>query len=204
MISLAEARSMIASAVQPLDAEAVPLGAALGRVLREDVAAGEDMPAFDRSAMDGYALAADDVSARFRVVAEVQPGAAAEVEIGRGECARIFTGAQIPAGATQVLMQEEAERDGEWMTPRQRDARTWIRRRGEDARRGDVLLRAGVRLGAGEMALLGQVGAVAPRVSPPVRVVHLATGNELVDPAAVPAAGQIRDSNSTLIAAHGP
>ena len=201
MISLAEARSIIAGAVQPLDAEAVPLGAALGRVLREDVAAGEDMPAFDRSAMDGYALAADDGSARFRVVAEVQPGAAAAVEIGRGECARIFTGAQIPAGATQVLMQEEAERDGEWITPRQRDARTWIRRRGEDARRGDVLLRAGGRLGAGELALLAQVGAVAPRVSPAVRVVHLATGNELVDPAAEPAAGQIRDSNSTLIAA---
>ena len=201
MISLAAARSLIAAAVLPLDAVRVPLAAAHGRVLRADVAADADLPAFDRSAMDGYALGADDDSARLRVVAEVQPGAAAPVEIRRGECARIFTGAQIPPGAGRVLMQEDATRDGDWMTPQRRGAKTWIRRRGEDARRGDVLLRAGVRLGAGEVALLAQLGAVQPAVSPAARVRHITTGNELVDPSATPGPGQIRDSNSALVAA---
>ena len=201
MISLAEARARIADAVRPLDPTATPLASAQGRVLREDVAAGEDMPAFDRSAMDGYAVGAEDRSERFLVVGEIQPGAAPQVEIRAGECARIFTGAQIPTGASQVIMQENVARDGGWMTPALRDAKTWIRRRGEDARRGDLLLRAGVRLHAGELALLAQLGVVQPRVSPAPRVIHFATGNELTDPAAVPAVGQIRDSNSTLIAA---
>ena len=201
MISLAEARASIAAAVQPLASVETPLASAQGRVLRADVAAEEDMPAFDRSAMDGYAVGAEDRSERFRVVGEIQPGAAPAVEIRAGECVRIFTGAQIPAGAAQVIMQENVTREGEWMTPARRDAKTWIRHRGEDARRGDVLLRAGVRLGAGELALLAQLGVVQPRVSPAPRVIHFATGNELTDPAAVPGAGQIRDSNSTLIAA---
>ena len=201
MISLAEARARIAKEVCALDPAVTPLADAHGRVLREDVAAGEDMPAFDRSAMDGYAVGVEDRSERFRVVGEIQPGAEPAMEIRAGECARIFTGAQIPAGASQVIMQENVVREGEWMTPAGRDAKTWIRHRGEDARRGDVLLRAGVRLGAGELALLAQLGVVQPRVSPAPRVIHFATGNELTDPAAVPSAGQIRDSNSTLIAA---
>ena len=192
---------MIAAAVRPLDAVRVPLTAAHGRVLREDVAADADMPAFDRSAMDGYAVGADDDSARLRVVGEVQPGAAPEVAIRRGECARIFTGAQIPHGAGRVLMQEDCARDGEWMTPRRRDAKTWIRQCGEDARCGEVLLRAGVRLRAGEVSLLAQLGAVQPGVSPAVRVLHFATGNELVDPGTTPGPGQIRDTNSALVAA---
>ena len=91
---------MIAAAVRPLAAERLPLAAAHGRVLREDVAADADLPAFDRSAMDGYALGADDDSARLRVVAEIQPGAAAAVEIRRGECARIFTGAPALIGGS--------------------------------------------------------------------------------------------------------
>jgi len=201
MLSLAAARTLIAEKIVPLDVVALPLAEAHGRWLREGVAAEEDMPAFDRSAMDGYAIGAEDRSERFRVVGEVQPGSVPSVVVGPGECARIFTGAQIPAGAGQVIMQEEVERDGEWMTCAQRGAKTWIRRRGEDARWGEVLLRAGVRLGAGELALLAQLGIMLPRVSPAPRVVHCATGNELVDPASRPAAGQIRDSNSTLVAA---
>jgi molybdopterin molybdotransferase len=122
------------------------------------------------------------------------------VEIHPGECARIFTGARIPCGATQVLIQEEVERDGEWIVPRGRDAKTWIRWRGEDARRGDLLLAAGTRLRAGELSLLAQLGCTRPRLSPAPRVLHFATGDELVDPAAEPGVGQIRDSNSILVA----
>ena len=200
MISLDEARLAIAQTIQPLDPVRAALAQARGRVLREDVAAREDLPAFDRSAMDGYTVALDDRAERFRVVAEIQPGATPAVTLRAGECARIYTGAAIPEGASQVIMQEDAKRDGDCMIPTRRTAATHIRRRGEDAQAGAVLLRAGTRLGAAELALLAQLGAMAPLVSPTVRALHFTTGNELVDPATEPAAGQIRDSNATLVA----
>jgi molybdopterin molybdotransferase len=201
MISLDDARALIAEKLRPLAAVRVPLAAARGRVLMEEAMAAEDAPAFDRSAMDGYAVDAGDRAGRFRVVGEVQPGAGGGLRIGPGECARIFTGAAIPAGASQVLMQEQVKREGEFMIPLSRGAETHIRRRGEDARAGSVLLRAQTRLGATELALLAQLGVVAPLVSPAVRALHFTTGNELVDPATQPGAGQIRDTNSTLVVA---
>jgi len=201
MISLQEARAQIAEAVRTLDPAAAPLAEAHGRILREPVASPEDLPAFDRSAMDGYAVNAGDQAERFRVVGEIQPGVEPFFEIRGGECARIFTGAQIPRGASQVIMQEEVARDGEWIVPQRRDAKTWIRRRGEDARRGDVLLSPGERLHAGSLSLLAQLGVAQPRVSPRPRAIHFTTGNELVDPDKIPAQGQIRDSNSSLVAA---
>ena len=151
--------------------------------------------------MDGYALGVDDPSEKFRVIGEMQPGRPAPLAIGPGECVRIFTGGAIPQGATQVLMQEDVEREGEWMIPRERGSQTHIRRRGEDVRAGDLVLRAGTRLGAAELSLMAHLGHVQPLVSPAPRVLHLATGRELVDPADTPGPGEIRDSNSTLIAA---
>jgi molybdopterin molybdotransferase len=201
MLSLDEARAAIAQTLTPLAAVRAPLAEARGRVLREDVAAGEDMPAFDRAAMDGYAIVRGDAAERFRVVAVIQPGATSSVTLRPGECARIFTGAAIPAGASQVLMQEDTRSEGEFMVPMRRPAAAHIRVRGEDARAGTVLLRSGVRLGPAELALLAQLGATEPLVSAAMRVLHCTTGNELVDPALTPAAGQLRDSNSTLVAA---
>ncbi|HEV7404666.1 MAG TPA: gephyrin-like molybdotransferase Glp [Chthoniobacteraceae bacterium] len=201
MLSLAQGRELIRTHVAPLDAAPCALAEAHGRVLREDVHAREDFPAFDRSSMDGYAIARDDDSAAFRVIGEVQPGAAEELEIRRGECVRIFTGAAIPRGASQVIMQEDVRREGELMIPETRDDRLNIRLRGEDARAGDRLLASGARLGAGEVALLAQAGCVRVMASPPPRVIHVTTGGELVPPEDAPARGQIRDSNSTLVAA---
>jgi molybdopterin molybdotransferase len=201
MISLAEARAVIAGKISPL----APLPAALemagGRVLREDVCADADVPAFDRSAMDGYAVALDDPSEKFRITGEIQPGVEPGIKIGKGECVRIFTGAQIPEGSSQVLMQEHVRVENGFIIPTQRVKATNIRRRGEDAWKGDLLLRSGTRLGAGELALLASVGAAEPQISPPVRVAHLATGNELVEPSEIPKPGQIRNSNSALVAA---
>src|SRR5260221_7125090 len=145
MLSLAEARSIIEQHVQPLEPVAMPLSEARSRVLYENIFAPEDQPAFDRSAMDGYAIDAKDASLKFRVVAEIQAGQAPSGRIGPGECARIFTGAPIPGGASQVIMQEDVERDGEWITLRARDTKMWIRYRGEDARKGELLLAAGAR-----------------------------------------------------------
>lgn len=200
MISLNEARSMIAATVAPLASVQESLEDVHGRVLREDVAASEDVPAFDRSAMDGYAIARDDPSARFAVVGEVRPGEEPRFTLQPGECARVFTGSKIPTGASQVIMQEEVVREGEWIVAQQRNGPAHIRVRGEDARAGDALLRAGTRLRAPEMALLAQLGVVRPWVSPAPQVIHLVTGGELVPPANAPGPGQIRDSNSTLVA----
>jgi molybdopterin molybdotransferase len=201
LLQLDDARDLIARIVRPVRTTRVPLAHARGRWLREDVVAEEDMPAFDRSAMDGYAIVANDPSERFRIIGESPAGGAAPPEISRGECVRIFTGAALPRGATQVVMQEEIERTGEWIIPqRPRSDSPHVRHRGEDAKRGDVLIPAGTRLGSGACALLASAGVVSPRVAEKVRAVHITTGDELVDPASVPASGQIRDSNSTLLA----
>ena len=201
MLSLDEARNLIAQRVHALDAERIPLGAALWRRLRETIATEEDIPAFDRSAMDGYALRADDASRQFRVVAEIPAGAVPSVGIGVGECARVFTGAPIPEGATQVVIQEIAQRNGGVVSFPKRDAALNIRRRGEDARAGDTLLERGASLGAVELSLLAQLGKVNPLVAPRPRILHVVTGSELVAPDEVPGPGQIRDSNSTMISA---
>ena len=201
MLNLDEARNLIAENVRVLHAECVPLAAARGRRLRESVAADEDIPAFDRSAMDGYAVRADDRSPEFRVVAEVAAGAIPTRSIGIGECARVFTGAAIPDGATQVVVQEVAQRNGDMVSFSKRDDALNIRRRGEDARAGDILLERGALLGAIEMSLLAQLGKMNPLVAPRPRILHVVTGSELVAPDSAPAPGQIRDSNSTMIAA---
>lgn len=201
MLSLEEARSLIAEKIQPLNPVRLPLSGARGRVLAEAVRAPEDIPAFDRSAMDGYAIGAADSSGRFRVVGEIQPGTGETPAIREGECARIFTGATVPAGAARVVMQEDTRREGDFMILTQSSHEAHIRRRGEDARAGDELLGAGTVLGPGELSLLAQLGVIEPRVSPAVRVLHCATGNELVAPDQQPAPGQIRDTNSTLVAA---
>lgn len=199
-IPLAHARAEIERLIQPLDPETGMLGGVHGRILREDIFSPEDLPGFDRSAMDGYAVGLDDDSARFEIVGEVQPGSAAPFEISRGQCARVFTGAAIPVGASQVIIQEEVDVEGNTMIPKKRKRTTFIRQRGEDARAGEKLLTAGTRLQAGELSLLASIGQLQTLASPIVRVVHWVTGNELVHPVIKPGPGEIRDSNSTLVA----
>ena len=132
MISIREAREMITARVPPLGPVAIAPGAAHGRVLREEVAAAEDFPAFDRSAMDGYAVAQDDASGEFRVVAEVRTGEQPVFTLRKGECARVFTGARLPEGATQVIMQEDVERVGDVIRVSRRSSATHVRARGEE------------------------------------------------------------------------
>lgn len=200
MLTISEARALIAEQVHILAPERVPLAAARGRVLREALVAAEDIPAFDRSAMDGYAVHGEGTGP-FRIVAEIPAGVVSERTIATGECARVFTGSAIPAGATHVVIQELAQRDGGSVSFSKRDAATNIRRRGEDAREASVLVERGIRLGATELSLFAQLGNVNPLVSQRPRILHVATGSEIVQPDATPQPGQIRDSNSTLVAA---
>ncbi len=200
MITLSEARALIAEKAHMLAPERVPLAAARGRVLREALVADEDIPAFDRSAMDGYAVNGDGTGV-FRLVAEVPAGVVPAKALAAGECVRVFTGSAIPDGTTHVVVQEVAKREGDAVSFERRDAGTNIRRRGEDAREGGILIERGVRLGATELSLFAQIGNTGPLVSPRPRVLHVATGSEIVPPDSKPQAGQIRDSNSTLVAA---
>ena len=114
VITVEVARRIITERVSALPPAEVELSSALGRVLRESVAADDCYPSADRSMMDGYALASDDFSERFRVVGDVTPGIEPGFTIRRGECARIFTGGILPSGADQVLMQEDARREDDW------------------------------------------------------------------------------------------
>ena len=200
MLTISEARALIAEQVHILAPERVPLSAAHGRVLREALVADEHIPAFDRSAMDGYAVHGEGTGP-FRIVADIPAGLVSERSIITGECARVFTGSAIPAGATHVVIQELAQREGDSVSFSKRDAATNIRRRGEDACEGSVLIERGVRLGATELSLFAQLGKTNPLVSQRPRILHVATGSEIVPPDSSPQPGQIRDSNSTLVAA---
>jgi len=201
MITLTEARRTIAEKFRPRAAETVPLAEALGRVLAAEIKADAAYPAADRSMMDGYAISAEDHSERFKVVGEIAAGSVPDFTLQRGECARIFTGAELPAGASQVIMQEETEREGEWMRPRQRPRQLFVRKRGVEAETGTVVLAPGTRLGPADLAILAQVGAVHVPVVPAARVSHIATGDELIPPTGQPVPrGKIRDTNSALLA----
>ena len=199
--SAEEVRTLLARICQPLDTERVPLAAATGRVLREPVRAPEDQPPFDRSAVDGYAVRLDDPGPQFRVVDEIRAGDWKPRTLRPGEAVRIATGGALPGDGLQVVMKEDVHAAGDTLTVLRRDADRNIRHRGEDARAGAVLLAPGAVLTPGALALLASVGCVSPTVTRLPRVLHVATGDEIVPPDQTPARGQIRDSNSTLVRA---
>jgi len=201
MKSVPEALDLILANAALMPAVEAPLQDALGRVLRQEAWADMDSPAFDSSAMDGYALCAEDAGTPLEIVAEIQAGRREDVEILRGQCARIFTGAKIPAGADCVLMQEDAVLENGKLIANDVAEGENIRKQGENCREGDVILKPGIVLAPADLAILASCGTTQPLVSARPRVVHFVTGDELVDPSAMPSGSQIRDSNSTLIAA---
>lgn len=201
MTSVDEALHLILTRARPLETVALPLSAAAGRVLRADATADLDSPPFDASSMDGYAARRADLAGPLCVVGESAAGRAFAGTIGPGECVRILTGAPVPAGANCVVPQEDVVRDGAAVRVQRTDGPIYIRRRGENRRAGDVVVPAGLRLGPPELAALASAGVVQPPVTRAPRVAHVVTGDELVPPSQKPTGAQIRDSNSTLIAA---
>jgi len=197
--SLDEARIEISSRCQALPAVRVSLSEAIGCVLRENVSATEDLPSSDRSTRDGYAVLQNDSSEVFRVVDTIHAADWKPRELKTGEAVRIATGAALPCDGVRVVMQEHVERTGEQIRITKRESGVNIRKRGEDMRVGQLLVREGARLDAGTLALLATVGCAKPMVSPRLRVIHFTTGDEIVAPDKTPKPGQIRDSNSILI-----
>jgi len=201
----ARARLLAALApLAPLPAERVPLAAALGRVLAEDLAAGGPLPPFDASTMDGYALRAADLPApgrRLPVAFQVFAGQSPP-ELPPGACCRIFTGAPLPPGADAVEMQEEVRRAGRWATFRRPAAPgRFVRARGSELGAGEVALRAGVVLDPGAIGLAAGLGRGELLVRRRPRVAVLPTGDELVGPGGAAGPGRLPESNGAALAA---
>ena len=207
MLSVEDARRVIIEHSALLRAESVPLAASiLGRVLAETVAADLDMPPLDRSVMDGYAVRCADCrdgNAALLVVEEITAGNLPTRAIASGEASRIMTGAPIPDGADAVVVVEKTrpippDRVAILDTPVQG---RHIVRRGQEMRRGDVLLSPGAVLRPQEIGVLATAGKAAVLVTPAPRVAILATGDELVEVSAVPGPGKIRNSNAPMLLA---
>ena len=199
--SATEVLALLTRLCRPLDKQRVSLADAVGRVLREPVCAPEDQPPFDRSSVDGYAVRQDDRVTQFRIVDEIRAGDWKPRALQPGEAARIATGGALPGDGLQVVMKEDVRVEADQLAVLRRNDERNVRFRGEDARAGQVLVEAGVILQPGALALLASVGCAQPLVTRPPRVLHIATGNEIVSPDQMPGRGQIRDSNSTLVRA---
>lgn len=199
MKTVGDVWALLRANVSPRETARVALDEAGGRTLRETVVAPEDMPSFDRSAVDGFAILSGDESAAFFVVGEIRAGDDAPVGLSEGRAYRIATGAAVPQGA-EVVMLEDAEEEGGRVSLIRRE-KNHVRRRGEDARAGDEIVPVGAQLTDGCIALLASVGCTHPCVARTITAHHIATGNEIIDPSARPRAGQVRDANSALIRA---
>jgi len=200
MISVEEARRQIRENSVVLETVECVLEEAWGRVLAEDVISDAFYPSEDRSMMDGYVIGAEAEPGDFNLVGEIPAGAVPDQVLGAGEAMRIFTGAILPEGGGRVIMQEEVKRDGDRISIGEFAENLFIRPQGSEATPDQVVLEKGRLLGATELAILAQVGRVRCKVVRPLVVRHLATGNELVPPDQKPGPGQIRDTNSTLLA----
>jgi molybdopterin molybdotransferase len=201
MISVTDAQESIRRRAHPLAPETVTLAEAHGRILREPVRAPEDMPPFDRSAMDGYVVCTDDPAKKWRVIGEIRAGQISDLNPGHGEAVRIFTGAQLPGPGLRVIKQEDIEKRPAQIQLIRPVEGSHVRLQGEDARMGDVLLAPGTHLNAAAISLLASVGKMSLLVSPRPKILHLTTGDEIVPPEQPLARGQIRNSNASLISA---
>ena len=209
MISIQEAQNMVLAECAFLPAERLPLTQVLSRVLAEDIVAGNDLPPFANSAMDGYAVRAADVveadvdnPVTLKVVATLPAGTVAVKPIGRGEAAKIMTGAQIPEGANAVVEVEVTEGAGNEVRILQ-SAKPGknVRQAGEDVKSGDLVLAAGAVLGPAEIGLVASLGFPSVAVHRLPRVAIISTGSELVEVDQPLSPAKIRNSNSYALRA---
>ena len=208
MISVAEAIQIVKEQTRPLPAERTELANALGRFLAEDIIADSDLPPFDRSQMDGYAVRAEDVKkvpARLVIAGESAAGKGWHHELNAGEAVRIMTGAPVPVGADSVQQVELTREinDGRRVEVLETvEPGKSIVTRGSEIKAGETVLRAGELINSAMMAALASFGYAEVKVGARPRVAVLATGSELVPVAAQPERDQIRDSNNYSIAAY--
>jgi molybdopterin molybdotransferase len=212
MLSVEQARERILDAVRPLAAETADLREALGRFTAEPLRSTVDLPPADNSAMDGYAVRAEDLAparvdapVSLRVMGTAPAGVVFDKVVGQGTCVRVFTGSTLPRGADAVVMQEDVQQND--TDPSSvlfvESAPPWenVRLRGEDVKAGALLLEAGERLTAPRLSLLAATGISVVRVGRRPTSGLLATGNELREPGQPLDAGAIYESNRAGLAA---
>lgn len=209
MISYPKARDLLLEAVSPVETEVLPLEDCAGRILAEDVRASRDVPAFDRSAFDGYALRAEDLAdarrespAVLRVIGELRAGDPPALTVTPGSAVRIMTGGPIPAGANAVVQFERTrEEDGKvtLFAPVRRGENVVCA--GEDVRCGETVVASGTEINAGVMGLLAAQGLARICVYRVPRVGIVSTGGELAEPGEELGPGKIYDANRYMLTA---
>lgn len=207
MISVDQALAIVLRLVEPLGFEIIQLENALGRVLLQDVFADIDLPPFDRSRMDGYAVRSSDVKTvpvKLRVIGEIAAGAVFAGKLNAGEAVKIFTGAPVPQGADAVQKIEVTEafdqfveiksavKPGQFITPS-----------ASEIKAGDQALNPGRVIGPAELAVLASFGYQQVKVARRPRIGVFSTGSELVPVSVKPSGAQIRNSNSYTLSAYG-
>jgi len=208
MITFEKALDSVLARAKRLGPEMTPLHRAVGCVLAEDVKAGLDMPPFNKSAMDGYALRSTDVKTvpvELKVEGMILPGGAFKKTIQKGRCARIMTGAALPRGADCVVMVENTEKPQEqgYVTILN-SPRKWenVCFKGEDIRKGSVVLRKGTLLRPPEIAIAASVGKSKVKIYRRPKAAILNTGDEIVEPGSRRAPEKIYNSNGPMLFSH--
>lgn len=204
MISIGEALRIVLESADRLPETEVDYLDAYGLVLAEDVIADIDIPPFDKSAMDGYAVRSQDLrggSGILRVLTTAAAGSFPHEKLSKGECIKIMTGAPLPGAADAVVMVEETEElaDGWVRLPLEVVPGQNICRRGEDIGKDEVVLKRGTLIGGPEIAVLSSVGRCRVRVVRRPVLEMLSTGNEIVEPGATLEKGKIRNSNGSML-----
>lgn len=206
MRPVAEVRAQILSTVRLVPSQPVPFQDAVGRVLAEPVVAPHDVPSFANSAMDGFAVRADDVSspgAVLEILEDVAAGQVATVGVGKGQATRIMTGAPMPEGAdTVVRVEDTEEEEGKVRIATAPRVGNSVRPPGGDVAAGSTIFPAGTRLSEAHVGVLATIGMVEPVVARRPKVAVMSTGDELVPPEAEELGpGYIRDSNRPMLLA---
>ena len=204
MIKVEEALEIILDNVCSLECESVSVLESLDRVLAEDVSSNEDIPPFDNSAMDGYAIIASDTEGAstskpviLEVMEDLRAGYVASAEVKTGKAIRIMTGAPMPKGADSVVMVEDTKAEGSKVNIfKELSPGTNVRKAGEDVKKGDVVIRHGTVIRPAEVGMFAALGRDKVTVVRQPRVAILATGDELVDIGEELSPGKIRNSNT--------
>ena len=206
MLTPAQAESLIEQHLTCLPIESLPLTQAAGAVLRENIYAERDQPPFDRVAMDGIALNSSAVTnngGRLRVAGTQNAGDPPQSLLDSDSCIEIMTGAMLPAGCDAVVPVEQVQRNGDFAEIGSKPLTPWqnVHRRGSDCQQGALLLAAGTRLSAPEVAIAAGAGMARVRVSAQPMIAVISTGNELVEPGEMIQPHQVRRSNAYGITA---